>query len=366
MTQHALLAPSAAHIWSRCFGAPYLWTQLPELPRTDEQEDGDAAHFAAAEMLRGGPMPESAPNGVIVDDEMKDAVLAYVGAVCAKLPSRFVARDCTEVTLPAGSIHLNNWGTPDFCAWIGPRTLFIADLKYGHRRVDAFENWQLINYALLALDAAGIESDWDVEIILMIVQPRNFQGGPIREWKTRATYLRAHRNILTGAAELAHQPQAPLTPGDYCVDCPSRVVCPALESTGYMLADFSKTAYVSTTDVQSKGRELRMLKAALAMLGARESGLEEEIEAALRKGVRVPHWAIEQSSGREFWKMTTEQVIATGKLFKVDLSKEVVALTPRQARAAGMPKEVVDGLTSRPKSQKLTFVPESDARKFFP
>ena len=77
--------------------------------------------------------------------------------------------------------------------------LDLWDYKHGHRFVDAFENWQEIDYAFGIIgrpEFAGIPPA-NIEITFGIVQPRNYHAmGPVRTWKVRADQLAVYAERL--------------------------------------------------------------------------------------------------------------------------------------------------------------------------
>lgn len=367
--QHAVLAPSSAYIWVVCHGGPALWHSLPgsgEEAGTDASEEGRAAHFVAATTVRGQPLPEFTPEGWRVDDDMRDGAAMWGNAISRWLAGRTPIRLGIEEKLPPGRIHPNNWGTPDVFAQIGPYEYLIADYKYGHRMVDAFENWQLINYAALLTAELDGYQEQDCTVKLAIVQPRSYhRQGPVRVWDTRLSYLRGHINLLRMAAEKAHQPMGALVPGSHCVYCPARTKCPALERTGYNIAEMSMRSHASDTPLSVKGKELHLLRHAKELIEARMTGLEAEFESEFRAGKSVPGWMMQQVQGREKWSANAAQIIGVGAAMGIDVRKPESVITPNQARKAGLPEPVIASLSVRSTSMTLAPADDKSARMIF-
>lgn len=361
MSAHAFLAPSSAARWVRCALAPALEAAHPEAEQSPEALEGTAAHWVAAAMAMGRPPLEGsqAPNGVAVTQEMLEGgrLLVDTLASLGNLPWQ------VETPLAIPSIHpRDNWGTPDLRAW-GARELYIIDYKFGHGIVEAYENWQEIDYAAGCFDEANVNGLDDQQIIvhLGIIQPRGFhRDGPVRWWHVRGSDLRAYFNTLRNAAQAATGPDpkgAPTVEG--CADCRGRHACEALQRSAYVAADQAgQWGAVNLTPAEA-GVELRTLRRAAKQLEARISGLEAQVVAAIKSGVPVPLWALESVPARLEWSRPLPEVFALGDLLSVDLRKPVDAVTPTQAKAiakaAKLPENVFEGFAKRPPgAAKLT------------
>ena len=99
------------------------------------------------------------------------------------------------------------------------------------------------------------------------------------------------------------------------------------------------------------------------------SGLEESVEEDLRRGERVPFFALEEQAGRRSWTTSDDEVLTLGRLLNVDLSKSGV-ITPTQAIAqfkkAGIDGTVISSYSEVPRG-KMKLVPDNlkKARKVF-
>jgi len=376
MSEHAILPPSSAHIWVKCAGSVTLRQAYPDAD-SDHARDGAAAHFAGAELLAGRVVAvgQIAPNGVVLTDEMIEAAEVWADDVQATLEPlladawRTTAKVEQRVTIPR--VHAQNWGTPDAYAWVQNFTLHVWDFKFGHGFVDVFENWQLIDYVAGILDAATWmrESnipDERVTVVMRIVQPRNYhRDGPVREWRVKASDLRAHFNILQGAADAALGPDPQLKTGDHCEYCPARHACPALQQAAYGVVQRTGAAVPFDLPPHALGLELRTLRDAAKLLDARITGLETQALELLKSGAVVPFWQIENAQGREAWTVPANEVIMLGQMVNLELAKPPEAITPAQARRAGLSAELVDLYASRPSASKLAPLNEVKARQVF-
>ena len=104
---HSILAPSSAHIWRYCAGSVRMEALYPE-EDSEATRIGTAAHWVASEIFDGRlPLADTtAPNGVIVDDEMIDGSLIYVTDVMSA-PGELVI----EERVTAKAVHDDCFGT---------------------------------------------------------------------------------------------------------------------------------------------------------------------------------------------------------------------------------------------------------------
>lgn len=388
MSAHAILPPSAAGRWGgQCPGSVPLEAAYPEAEQSEEAKEGDAAHWLAATILREHvraddamkpgemrPLPgvnAIAPNGVAVTEEMVDAVGVYVSDILATASADLASLHIEE-RVNATNIHSDNWGTPDCWLW-RPQgnggVLALWDFKFGHRFVDAFENWQCIDYAAGIMQRPEF-TDLDhanVQVVINVIQPRNFHPlGPVRRWATTLADLQRKFAVLMYAAQDALGPSPQTVPGDECRDCRGRHACEALQFAADEAMDISKSSVAVELPPVALGIELRMLQRAAKMLDARITGLEAEAFAQLRKGAAVPFFQIGQGDGRENWTKTVPEILTLGMLMGVDLKKPDTPITPAQARKAGLPANLVTAYSERPKGAlKLLPLDDTTAKKVF-
>lgn len=112
--------------------------------------------------------------------------------------------------------------------------------------------------------------------------------------------------------------------------------------------------------------ELSLLDEALELLKARRSGLAAQVESLARKGAPTPGWQMVKGSSREHWKAPAATVIAIGEAMRVKLAKPAEAITPTQARAAGLDPAIVAELSERG-AAGVSLAPDdgSKARRIF-
>ncbi len=374
---HAFLPPSSAASWRVCA----LWAMMnrlyPELGEKPEAKEGEAAHWAFAEMLYQRPTSAgpATPNGVALTEEMLEAAQMYVDVVTEAYGALgAVSHYKVEQWVNIPGVHANNGGTPD--TWLfghnptsGRAKLVVPDFKYGFELVEVFENWQLIDYTCGILDELGIDglADQLTDVEFIIVQPRApHRDGPVRRWKTTAANLRGHFNILRLAAERAHDEHPTATPEpDNCKHCPGRHACEALQREGYKTAAVSRMSTPLEMSQEAMGLELKLLQRSIKLAEARASGLEQQIEHALTAGQYSPHFAMESTPARLTWTKPDEEILALGVLLGADLAAKPAAITPTQAGKVLDP-EVLKMYSFRPRgSLKLVPVNVANLRKVF-
>ena len=372
---HAPLAPSSAHIWAICPGSVVMQQHYPETDESPEAREGTAAHWYAAEILRGLVPGPVAPNGVPVTAEMVDSVQGLLIDVRDTLASHPGAELHVERRVHMPIIHAENWGTADvFVVDHARRWLGVWDFKYGHRYVSPAENLQLIDYAVGMLREVAPCAEWPQwRVSLNIAQPRNYHAsGPIREWQTNGgVLLDEYVPRLHESARLAMQPEAPLLSNEHCRDCTARHACPALQAAAAYAIDVSHVVEPVELTPHALGLELRHVEDAIARLEARKSGLDERALAMIRGGQSVAFYTTEYTTGREKWTVEPGEVFALADMLDVQgVRRDPEPVTPNQARAAfkkaGLDGSVIDAYANRPRGAlRLTRVPDNAAKLAF-
>ena len=273
-----------------------------------------------------------------------------------------------RVAIP--EVHSACFGTPD--AWQyhqDTRKLIVWDFKYGMRLVEEFENRQGITYAVglhtLLTQTMGLPAPNEIEI--RIVQPRGFhKEGPIRSWTFSGARLAGYANELAQGAERALSADAKLHTGAHCRDCDARFQCPAAISAGVAMFEMTMGAEPADMTPESMAFLLTTVRRAADALAYLDTGLSAQIEARAKKGQGFPGWYVEGGSGAMKWTKTPEEIKALGAMMGVELLKAPEPMTPTQAVAAGIPKELIEQYSTRPKTAaKLKPVSILDARKAF-
>lgn len=370
------IRPSAAWIWGigGCRGYSRMTELYPEIPGVvydTVREEGTAGHWVAHMMGQGYVVPEGyiTPNKVEVDEAMLEGAEMYLDDL----------RSCgvpvyQEMTLPAPWIHDECGGTSDAWAWDPvARILRVWDYKYGYRFVDAFENPQLAIYVSSILDylaKMGLivlngDTEMDITVEMIVVQPRSFSAEPIRKWRIKAAMLRGLWNQLRHAAIEVRSSDPVLKAGDHCNDCSARHACPAAQRTAEVGFDFSAKMIPHDLTPTAMGDMLRRLKKAKDFLASMESGLEAQLLHAIANGHVDPHWMKGNGRSSTVYKEGHEdQVLALAQYLKIDgVTKPVRARTPKQLAELMDPRLLAPHIETRPGRKKLVPFTDRTIRK---
>lgn len=377
---HAFLAPSSAHRWVFCPGSARMEAMFPETEEKPATAEGTAAHWVVECLLlqeRTPTVDEVAPNGVPIDADMIEAAQLVYADVVERLGANWRTTINVEQRVTIPRVHAQNWGTPDIWAFQqladGSWMLHVWDFKYGYKVVEAFENWQCVDYVSGILSQAGLDEggrDMQTFVSICVIQPRApHREGPVRRWTVRASDLRGYVNRLHSSAQEACSDAPKCYPEpSACEDCRARVHCEANQRGAFRAAALGHAAQPLDMSPHAVGLELRTLTRAKQLLDARISGLEEEAEALIRSGRPVSWFALESAPGRLAWTKPASEVFALGEMMGVSFAKKVEPITPTQAKAL-LPaalKPTVDAFAAR-LSGSAKLVPDdgSKARRIF-
>lgn len=328
--EHAEWAPSSMYLTVACPGWKQQASLLPPEPETEATREGDAGHEVAAWAAKGVNMAENtatATNGVEITEEMIDGAALWVEAL-----EGYPARIETRVQIKR--VHPTKcWGTPDGRQWAPEtKTLRAADYKYGFGYVGEFENWQLLSYMVGMADELEIFNDPGIKYQMTVVQPRYYNGKPIRTWEIGAQGLWHYAERMRFAVIEAESAKPRVISGTHCTYCPARAVCDTYRKTIGSAIDFTGRADPMVSTPEDVGRELTVVQEYIKRLEARETGLSALASALINQGKRVPGFHFEQSVGRLVWTMPLEVVEMTAKLAGKTALKPPELITPTQAK----------------------------------
>lgn len=349
-----------------------LYPELPGITNDKVREEGVAGHWVSHMMGQGYVVQEGikAPNGVEVDDEMLDGAVLYLADLRERSQGHPVYM---EMTLPAPWIHEQCGGTSDAWSW-NPvtRKLTVWDYKYGFRFVDAFENPQPVIYVssiLDYLDKIGViqldgHHEQEITVDIVIVQPRSYGAGVVRNWKVKVAMLRPIWNSLRAAAHDVVSSDPVLRAGDHCNDCSARHACPAAQRASLVALDIAARAIPNDLTAAQAGDALRRLKAADQALKSMITGLEQQVLYSIQQGEQNPHWSLGYGNTKTVYTEDGEaQILALADVLGVDIAKPRHAKTPLQVKALMDPALVDRFITTRPGGRKLIPFTERSLRK---
>lgn len=395
---HARIAPSSLALTVACAGSVPLQEACPPAPPTEEKQEGDAAHLvalwaASGRLLNIGEVFVRDGRQWTVDVDMHNGAKKYVEAL-----GGFHTNLRLEQSVRSSAVHPeHSWGTPDAfrmftfkewgvavgsdvaIPWISPITkvapvenwhvVRVGDYKYGHRFVEVFENWQLMDYGWGVLELLNL-SDETTLFEFIIVQPRAYHhDGPVRVWRVSALELRGLRNIAFNKAHEALGPSPTVTTGEHCTDCGARHLCVTYKHLSDKMIDFSGTPELQPLDSDAMGSELKLLDAALQRLNGRRTGLAVAVESTIRAGKRVPFYELSPGRSNLAWRdgVTPEEVAMFGELCNVNVRKPLAVFTPKQCVDAGINETAIlqDYAYRPPAGLKLTPIDTTAATKAF-
>jgi Protein of unknown function (DUF2800) len=368
---HSTLAPSSASRRMQCPGSRVMSETYPQAEDDPRAAEGTLAHAVNLAYYMAKPIPDGAT------DEMLDGAELWQETISAMLNEGGPVVFGFEEPIKIDSVHPECFGTPDFwCYLTDSHKIHVVDYKFGHRFVDEFENWQLLEYAVGVVDKCwrdmpgcfdnDIRAILNLEIVLTVVQPRCYaKGGPVRSWTINGEQYGEYFKKLQKSEALSMAPDAVVRTGAECRDCSGRHACAALHQAASHEIEMSVVNAPFDLSANVQGWELKNIKKAIAILEARESGLENEVLAKMKQGVSVAGWRTEQGTGREKWDKPIEEVLALGGMMGVDIAKPS-AITPKQAIKKGLPAELVAQYSVTPIGEiKLAVDNVSVARKIF-
>lgn len=383
------LKPHNAATWVSCTGSVKLLEQFPAIAtgeKSEAQLEGLAFHEVSQRILesfksgvegelvgRGELVGEMSKDNVFITDEIYDAAREYCNDVlkfCNRTGSLRALQ--VEQRIDLSGVYDGMYGYGD--AWCFSETtgeLVIWEGKYGHRRVEAFENWQLMTCAKGILEQLGIDghAEQHIKVSLRVAQPRVFhRDGCISVWDVKASDLRGYFNTLIECANEAYSDDAKCRTSEQCYLCPARYACDAYRNSTMCGVDYVE----DVTGVSLSGHELaiqlRTLKRAEKQIKSLLSAYDEQALAQLRKGETVPGFSLEMGQGRQRWKKSTpvEEIIMMGDLLGVDVRKPVDLDTPKKLIKLGVDEAVINEYSETPSTgAKLVEMSGAKLRNIF-
>lgn len=340
----------------------------PDEADTEVCEDGTACHWLASEIWEGRTHPEDSlsPNNRLLTAEMFDAVDLYHDVLRAVEWSG--GETYCEKPQDCSIIYPGMVGTPDAFTVARKPTgrwrLRVADLKYGFRFVEVWNNWQLIIYAVAI--AAAFNLPMDTEVELVIVQPRSYhRAGPVRKWNTTLQELQPLVVLLQEAAQraMSPNPQCKINPG--CRDCPGRHACVTLQQGALSELDSADSVLPLELTVEALADEMRRMEYAQEKIKARLSGLQTQAESLIMKGRTVPGYEMAPTFARERWRDGSDIAVAgLATLYNANVTQAKL-ISPAQARKL-IPASIVAQFAHKPSTGvRLQQIDPNEARKKF-
>ncbi len=362
MSEHVPLQPSSAHRWVECPGSVQAERQYPDR-FNPSVNDSIASQWVADEVLRSYRsdtvvMPSDfegaeSPNGVIITEELIDGAEMYVNdvlAICQKDGLLSKMKICHPVKIDR--VHADNRGVIPCMIW-APGRLIVWMFSMRRIAVENHRNWELIEYAIGALDEVtggnGL-ADQNIVIEMRVVQPRAFHiDGPARDWRLKGDNLRGFANQLRMAAEESQQDDPPTQAGHHCRDCTARRGCATLQNACAVVTEVVEVLQLHDLSPADTAVELRYLRKSQTLLNERLKGLESQALEQAKAGTMIPGFGIGYGRGSIKWIGTDAEVVAMGELMGVDLRKPETPCTPTQAKKKNLDEAVINSYSQKHK-----------------
>lgn len=405
---HSKLSLSSAKRWMNCPGSIRLIAQAPESEPSIYAAEGTAAHSALESKLqmylaelRGEPEAGGSylPHDIgfehevdgfkfTTDTEMLEAIDVAFDYVVERMDfyklRPFQVRAEERLKIPG---HDDLWGTSDIRIYIPYNRLIVVDYKHGKGvKVDAFENEQLMAYAVGAYNSLPKDEQAEIQTIeIVVIQPRSFGGSPISSFEFPVSTLQNFHVAIVEAAVRTENPNAPVAAGEWCRFCPAKLFCRAYENLAKEQAalDFANVPALSTSGNNIELPDfIDMPVEKLAKILEAKGAIEKYLDAAeahaqklAKQGVDIPGHKLVKSSGNRKWKNEIEVQESMQKLLGVNeafapkkvLSPAQFEKTIKKVYPEGILEEripsydtVINNMYSPDKG--FVLVPESDKR----
>lgn len=328
---HSWISPSKIAVAQYCSGSLQLQRNIEELPETEYQLDGTAAHNYSANLL-GKPIPF---DHYRVTPDMVDDCQMYVDYVKSIAGDNAVIEE--RVNIPR--IHFDCFGYPDAYFYDHTSdTVHIFDLKYGWRLIEAYKNWQLICYG------AGVNPNAR-RYVLHIIQPRPYHPeGPIRTHELTNAEFRAECVKIVQAVQLAIN-NPTLTTGPHCRKCDALLHCNSRWEA--ILNGIEVVSQLEQTEVTPDriASQFLILDHVQDMINKQKDKAEQVAEYLFSQGKNLPGLTQEQGRGSIKWEADAYVIIKSGDVCGFDLRKKDALMTPLQAIKAGAPEALINALS---------------------
>lgn len=359
--KHAILSPSASHIWLRCTRAPRMCEDLPD-QQTDYARQGTQAHSLCQYKLEkalGYYVRDPRAELDLLDEEMESCSDDYVQFVMQLLSE--MRQTCSDpVILIEQRLDFSEWVPEGFgygdCILVADGAVHVIDFKYGEGvLVDARDNSQMMCYALGAINL--LDNLYDISSVSMtIFQPRREN---VSTWtQDKFELLGWADTVLKPAADLAYKGEGTFCAGEHCRFCRARATCRARAEYNLELAryDFAMPDTLEDDEISAILSKIDSLTSWAADI--REYALSQALSGKHFEGFKVVN-------GRSVRRYTSETDVAkavTDAGFD-PYERSILGITAMTKLLGKRRFEEILGQLVTKAPGKPTLVPESDKRQ---
>lgn len=395
-----VLSPSAfgRTVHCRAWGLfPRAW----EAPG-ESAAKGIVAHWVAAECLRKetpaavflgtparvdkrgnvfmGGKDQARPAGqqiIEVDDDMVEGVQTYVDYCIGAIEKFDDPVIVVEQRATPEWIYPGMTGYVDFACAERGKYAVIVDLKYGRHVVPAEDNAQLMLYALSVLGPKNPLNLKGVQVA--IVQPRGFDGAPVKEALIKAPDLYTWLETVArpAAVEAMESDMPRFKPGDWCKFCPGieSGQCPSIKQTALVITnehpDIPDPARAPVSPGGLTGPDLdRILKWA-PLVEKWFTGCRAEARARLERGAPdapSAHKLVAGNLSNRKWRDESivydrlKTLLPRKEVYKPETVNGVPAIEKALAKHGYAPEELINPLLEERTPGPSILVPAEDSR----
>jgi|LSQX01.2.fsa_nt_gb hypothetical protein len=232
-----MLSPSSARLWVNCAKAFQFVKTYPTKDRNEAPskaaKEGEEAHKIAEKILKWALTKRKEgkldwnDGEICKDNPMHRYGMRYAKMVIRKLEE--IENNCVnpvcevERVLDCSKYACNCIGSPDIFVFGGEK-LVVIDYKYGHKIVEAKNNYQLMIYALGVLSTYEPFTSEVKSIELIIYQPREL-GWTDSFCLLKEALLEWGETILRPASQAVMEPHPQAHAGDWCEHCNYKRFC---------------------------------------------------------------------------------------------------------------------------------------------
>ena len=265
-----------------CPGSVRLENQMPYEPAGEAAAIGTHIHELSEKLLRGEELdnPDLNPEHVAMANEYAN----FVNTLVENPRKRMI-----EVNVDAGlkTLHQALGGTAD-AVLVDGNHLHVIDLKTGRVLVEAYDNKQLLTYALGVM--LQLKAPDTIDCTMHIFQPKAGHS----KWTVTGMDLLYHGEELKRYANLALSPDAPTNPSpDACKYCRAKTICPSMRQK---VQDNARKDFAPDTAITPEMIELAKLAedwAAAVLTAAKKQ---------LTAGETISGWNLKPGRKTRFWK----------------------------------------------------------------